>query len=635
MFDEFKKFLLRGNVVDLAVAVVIGAAFGQVVTVPRPRTSSTRSSAWSAARTSATSSSRSSTPPRRHPTSSSATAIVISAVINFVLVAAAIFFLDRQAPERAGRAPQAGRGGRGGRPADRGRAPHRDPRPARRPQVGHQIRLDAILRWRRAPRLGPPATAAVGSRSQTSGSVEEHTLHVVVVGCGRVGSGLARILEEQRAHRRRHRQAAEGLPPPARGLRRQDHRRASASTATGCREAGIEEAGALAAVTSGDNSNILVARAATEIFGIERVVARIYDPRRAAIYERLGIPTIATVQWTTDRVLRRILPDAPATEWIDPTRQGRASSSGPSPSGWAGRRLGDLDIPGVARVVALIPPRRRPACPDPTWSPRRATSSTWPSRGDHIAELRRAPGRPATEATDAGRHRRRRQRRHVHRRRARPGRPRGHRSSRSTPIGSPRPRRSASRPASRGSWPTRARSTSCARADLDQADVVAAVTGDDEDNLVISLLAKQEFAVPRGRRPGEQPEERVDVQRDVGRRRVGVHPSPAHRARRGGGLGRHARAAAVVRGRPGPPLRGHPDRRVAQAADKNIAELGFPRDSTVVADHPRRPRHRPPRRHPRCTPATRCSCWSRPTARSPSRRSSPARIEAPAIPPGG
>ena len=60
----------------------------------------------------------------------------------------------------------------------------------------------------------------------------------------------------------------------------------------------------MAAVTSGDNSNILTARVAREAFGVERVVARIYDTRRAAIYERLGIPTIAAVQWTTERVLR-------------------------------------------------------------------------------------------------------------------------------------------------------------------------------------------------------------------------------------------------------------------------------------------------------------------------------------------
>ena len=78
------------------------------------------------------------------------------------------------------------------------------------------------------------------------------------------------------------------------------------------------------AVTSGDNSNILIARVARETFGVERVVARIYDPRRAAIYERLGIATVATVAWTTRACAAPVLPDAPAVEWIDPTRNVRA-----------------------------------------------------------------------------------------------------------------------------------------------------------------------------------------------------------------------------------------------------------------------------------------------------------------------
>ncbi len=176
-------------------------------------------------------------------------------------------------------------------------------------------------------------------------------MHVVVVGCGRVGSGLARVLEDsghtvavidknQKAFRR----LPEGF---------------SGRTVLGVgfdrdllRQAGIEDAEALAAVTNGDNSNIMVARTAREVFGIDRVIARIYDPRRAAIYERLGIPTIATVQWTTDRVLRRILPDAPATEWTDPSAS-VVLVERPVAASWAGRRLGDLDVAGLARVVAL------------------------------------------------------------------------------------------------------------------------------------------------------------------------------------------------------------------------------------------------------------------------------------------
>jgi trk system potassium uptake protein TrkA len=172
-----------------------------------------------------------------------------------------------------------------------------------------------------------------------------------VVGCGRVGSGLARILEDGGhtvAVIDKARKAFRRLPEGFAG---------QALVGIGfdrdllC-DAGIREAGALAAVTNGDNSNIMVARTAREVFGVERVVARIYDPRRAAIYEKLGIPTIATVQWTTDRVLRRILPDAAATEWADPSASVVLVERAVSPS-WAGRRLSDLDLVGTARVVAL------------------------------------------------------------------------------------------------------------------------------------------------------------------------------------------------------------------------------------------------------------------------------------------
>jgi trk system potassium uptake protein TrkA len=118
------------------------------------------------------------------------------------------------------------------------------------------------------------------------------------------------------------------------------------------REAGIEQAASLAAVTNGDNSNILIARVARETFGIENVVARIYDPRRAAIYQRLGIATVATVAWTTERVMRRILPSEAGVEWIDPSA--RVSLVERTIAGsWSGRALSDLEEPGRVRVAAV------------------------------------------------------------------------------------------------------------------------------------------------------------------------------------------------------------------------------------------------------------------------------------------
>jgi trk system potassium uptake protein TrkA len=117
-------------------------------------------------------------------------------------------------------------------------------------------------------------------------------------------------------------------------------------------EAGIERADALAAVTNGDNSNILVARIARETYGIERVVARIYDPRRAAIYERLGIATIATVQWATERVMRRIVPDAGEVEWIDPSAK-VVLVERLVPRGLVGKKVEHVDEEAPARVAAV------------------------------------------------------------------------------------------------------------------------------------------------------------------------------------------------------------------------------------------------------------------------------------------
>jgi trk system potassium uptake protein len=176
-------------------------------------------------------------------------------------------------------------------------------------------------------------------------------VHIVVVGCGRVGSGLAMALTEEghtvaildksaRAFRRL-RADWPGQRVVGSGFDRDD-----------LEEAGAVGANALAAVTSGDNTNILTARIARETYRIPNVVARIYDPRRAEVYQRLGIPTVATVTWTIDQVRRRVLPDTAPTEWADAT--GRLMLVERSlPDSWAGRRIDSLEVPGSIRVVAV------------------------------------------------------------------------------------------------------------------------------------------------------------------------------------------------------------------------------------------------------------------------------------------
>jgi trk system potassium uptake protein TrkA len=176
-------------------------------------------------------------------------------------------------------------------------------------------------------------------------------VHIVIVGCGRVGSGLGVGLAEQGhsvAIIDRNAKAFRRLPMDwpgttivGSGFDRDDLDRARAREAT-----------SLAAVTSGDNSNILTARIARETYEIPNVVARIYDPRRAQIYLRLGIPTVATVSWTIDQVRRRLVPGAGESEWSDPT--GTLSLiERELPERWAGKRLADLSVPGQVTVVAV------------------------------------------------------------------------------------------------------------------------------------------------------------------------------------------------------------------------------------------------------------------------------------------
>jgi trk system potassium uptake protein TrkA len=161
-------------------------------------------------------------------------------------------------------------------------------------------------------------------------------VHVVIMGCGRVGSTLARSLED-----RRHTVAIIDTNPDA-------FRRLGASfngtkvTGVGFDRdvldvAGIDHADAFAAVSSGDNSNIIAARVAREGFGIQQVVARIYDPGRAEVYQRLGITTVATVKWTADQVLRRLLPGATEPDYRDPTGTIRIDSV-PVPGAWVGQQ---------------------------------------------------------------------------------------------------------------------------------------------------------------------------------------------------------------------------------------------------------------------------------------------------------
>ena len=176
-------------------------------------------------------------------------------------------------------------------------------------------------------------------------------VHVVIAGSGRVGSELAGSLE-----RLGHSMTILDKNPKAFERLKSDFKgRALVGFAfdrTLLEEAGIKDAAAFASVTSGDNSNILSARVAREFYRVPQVVARIYDPRRAQIYQRLGIQTVATVRWTTDQMLRFLLPDEIPVEYTVDNGEVVITAL-PAPHGAVGKSVLDLDLEGQRRVIAL------------------------------------------------------------------------------------------------------------------------------------------------------------------------------------------------------------------------------------------------------------------------------------------
>src|SRR3954454_22407537 len=188
-------------------------------------------------------------------------------------------------------------------------------------------------------RLRRPPPRVVASRG----------VHFVIMGCGRVGSTLAKslskrghdvaIIDAEPAAFRRLGSSFEGMTVTGIGFDRDT-----------LKAARIAEAYAFAAVSSGDNSNILAARVARETFGVEHVAARIYDPQRAMVYQRLGIPTVATVRWTADQVIQRLLPQGAVPELTDPSGK-IVIAEVPLAEPWIGRHLTDLEDQTGARVA--------------------------------------------------------------------------------------------------------------------------------------------------------------------------------------------------------------------------------------------------------------------------------------------
>ncbi|MFD6036682.1 potassium channel family protein [Streptomyces griseoincarnatus] len=194
-------------------------------------------------------------------------------------------------------------------------------------------------------------------------------MKVIVVGCGRVGSALAVLL------------AAEGhdvevvdhLARTARDL--PDHprirfHRGSAYNRSVLQSAAIEHADAYVAATSSDSSNVVGARIAKEIYRVPVVLARAYDPRRSAVYQEVGIPTVAGIRWTVHQMHRMLLHRHLSPELAFGNGETLLVRSD-VPGYLVGRRLSSFEVEGEIRVVevtregrSLIPAHGTPAQAD-------------------------------------------------------------------------------------------------------------------------------------------------------------------------------------------------------------------------------------------------------------------------------
>lgn len=176
-------------------------------------------------------------------------------------------------------------------------------------------------------------------------------MHFVIVGCGRVGKELTTYLLE-------HKNTVSLIDRnPNAFLKLEMHDDLTTLIGVGfdrniLESARIKDADGFAAVTSGDNSNIVIARIAKEIYGVSHVAARIYDPTRASLYQRLGISTVASVSWTTDQFIKRIAPENDTSDWVDPTGN-VVIIERLLPKHWAGKTFEPLYKPNKFNLIAV------------------------------------------------------------------------------------------------------------------------------------------------------------------------------------------------------------------------------------------------------------------------------------------
>lgn len=177
-------------------------------------------------------------------------------------------------------------------------------------------------------------------------------MKVIIAGCGRVGALLASRFEAE-GHEvaviDKNAAAFKRLPKSFRGATY----RGMVFDKDVLDRAGAARSDAFVAVTSGDNSNVVSATVARDIYRVPKVVARIFDPRRAEIYRRLGIPTVSSVSWATNEIMSLVMHPSLSRDVSLGDGEVNLVRIAMAPR-LAGRTVADLSVPGEILPVAIV-----------------------------------------------------------------------------------------------------------------------------------------------------------------------------------------------------------------------------------------------------------------------------------------
>lgn len=177
-------------------------------------------------------------------------------------------------------------------------------------------------------------------------------MKVIIAGCGRVGALLASRFEAE-GHEivviDKSPSAFKRLPKNFKGTTL----RGMVFDKDVLDRAGAARSDAFVAVTSGDNSNVVSATVARDIYRIPKVVARIFDPRRAEIYRRLGIPTVSSVSWASNEIMSLVMHPSLSRDVSLGDGEVNLVRIAMAPR-LAGRTVADLSVPGEIVPVAIV-----------------------------------------------------------------------------------------------------------------------------------------------------------------------------------------------------------------------------------------------------------------------------------------